>query len=161
MWARSLFRTTASGVLSRTSPCDVQAGLLVGFIRSPGMSESANGSNEVWFVPPQSPCFLRSCWTAFLNSLQSPKSGQALREECGGEPLRFTMSPLQRVTFVNAAEIVKQQCLYENATGRLFPYPARPVVLPIQVLPLCLPVRRPVAESVLPALCRRSGPEIT
>lgn len=111
MWARSLFRTTASGVLSRTSPCDVQAGLLVGFIRSPGMSESANGSNEVWFVPSQSPCFLRPCWTAFLNSLQIPKHpARRFREECGGEPLRFTASSLQRVTFVNVAERVRQQC---------------------------------------------------
>jgi len=47
-----------------------KTGLLVEYIRSPRVSVTANGSNEVWYVPPQSPCFLRPCWTAFLNSLQ-------------------------------------------------------------------------------------------
>ena len=58
---------------------------------------------------------------ALLDSLQSPKHpARRFREECGGEPLRFTTSSLQPVTFVNAAEIVRQQCLVRTPLADFF-----------------------------------------
>jgi hypothetical protein len=68
-------RSRSPASLRRTSG---KAGLLVGFIRSPGISDAANGPNEVWCVPPQSSGSLRPCWTTALIGLvvRARKDGQ-------------------------------------------------------------------------------------
>jgi hypothetical protein len=45
---------------------------------------------------------------------RSERRGESYYERYG-EPLRFTTRCIKRVTFVNAAEIVRRQCLREQS----------------------------------------------